>query len=83
MPTRSNAKYTAAPTDEVAVAAYLDWVAAGKPSGRDDEFWLKAEDRLRNGKSNKSAAPKPARAAMNAAATKRVSPAACPRVPPR
>lgn len=51
MPEISDVKYTAAPTDAVALAAYLDWVAAGKPSGRDDEFWLKAEARLRNGDS--------------------------------
>lgn len=50
MPATSNQKQGAVQTDEVAVAAYLDWVAAGKPPGRDDEFWLKAEDRLRNSK---------------------------------
>jgi hypothetical protein len=52
MPEMSNAKHAASPTDAVALAAYLDWVAAGKPSGRADEFWLKAEARLGNGDSD-------------------------------
>jgi len=47
--TISSTKHTAAPNDPVAVAAYLDWIAAGKPTGRDDEFWLKAEERLQVG----------------------------------
>lgn len=54
MPT-SALKNTAAPTDAVAIAAYLDWLAAGKPPGRDDEFWLKAEGRLAHSQ------PKPAK----------------------
>jgi hypothetical protein len=32
--------------DEIAVAAYGLWEAAGKPSGRDEEFWLVAKDKL-------------------------------------
>jgi hypothetical protein len=52
MPEISNAKYSASPTDAVAIAAYLDWIAAGKPTGRADEFWLKAEERLCNGDSD-------------------------------
>ena len=35
-------------TDDIARAAYLDWVDAGKPSGCDKEFWLEAEARLRH-----------------------------------
>jgi hypothetical protein len=42
---------TASPQDisaeNIAVAAYHRWLAAGKPSGRDHEFWLKAESDLR------------------------------------
>jgi hypothetical protein len=42
---------TASPQDispeNVSVAAYHRWLAAGKPSGRDHEFWLKAEMDLR------------------------------------
>jgi len=34
--------------DAIALAAYLDWVNAGKPFGRDQEFWLRAETRVRN-----------------------------------
>jgi hypothetical protein len=33
--------------DDIARAAYLDWLKAGKPSGRDNHFWLEAEARLR------------------------------------
>jgi hypothetical protein len=33
--------------EHVSVAAYHRWLAAGKPSGRDQEFWLKAEMDLR------------------------------------
>ena len=33
--------------ENVSVAAYHRWLAAGKPSGRDQEFWLKAEMDLR------------------------------------
>jgi Protein of unknown function (DUF2934) len=35
------------PHDVVAVAAYYHWLKAGQPSGRDHEFWLKAEAQLR------------------------------------
>lgn len=34
--------------DAIALAAYLDWVNAGKPFGRDQEFWLRAEAKVRN-----------------------------------
>jgi hypothetical protein len=27
--------------------AYLLWLAAGRPEGRDDEFWWQAEEELR------------------------------------
>jgi hypothetical protein len=33
--------------DDIARAAYLDWLNAGKPSGCDQKFWLEAEARLR------------------------------------
>ncbi len=29
--------------DDIRRLAYLLWEAAGKPAGRDDEFWLAAE----------------------------------------
>ena len=35
--------------DAIALAAYLDWISEGKPFGRDQEFWAKAEARLKNG----------------------------------
>jgi hypothetical protein len=35
------------PHDAVAVAAYFHWLEAGRPSGRDQEIWLKAEAQLR------------------------------------
>jgi len=35
--------------DAIALAAYLDWVSAGQPQGRDQEFWISAEARLKNG----------------------------------
>lgn len=38
-------------TDAIATAAYYHWVNAGKPAGRDQEFWLQAETELgANGK---------------------------------
>jgi hypothetical protein len=33
--------------DDIARAAYLDWLNAGKPSDSDQKFWLEAEARLR------------------------------------
>jgi len=66
MPTVNNAKQTAAPTDAVAVAAYLDWISAGKPAGRDNEFWIRAEERLRNGHPIDRKASSPARKATKA-----------------
>jgi hypothetical protein len=33
--------------DAVATAAYYQWLKAGQPTGRDQEFWLKAEAELR------------------------------------
>src|SRR5512137_745053 len=35
------------PHEVVAEAAYYHWLKAGQPSGRDQEFWLKAEAQLR------------------------------------
>jgi len=52
MQTTTGSKHTAAPGDDVARAAYLDWLAAGKPTGLDQEFWLKAEERLHKGRRN-------------------------------
>ncbi len=40
----------AATSDEVAVRAYELYVAAGRPPGRDLEFWLEAERQLRASK---------------------------------
>lgn len=47
MHTASNTKPATTPNDEIAVAAYLDWLAAGKPTGQDAEFWFRAEERIR------------------------------------
>jgi len=33
--------------DEIRVRAYELWEQAGKPEGRDDEFWQQAEQALR------------------------------------
>jgi hypothetical protein len=32
---------------DIATAAYYQWVNAGCPAGRDQEFWLKAETELK------------------------------------
>jgi len=66
--TTSAAKNTAGPNDPVAVAAYLDWISAGKPHGRDHEFWLRAEQRILNGKPK--AGKSSARKAPNASQAK-------------
>jgi hypothetical protein len=50
--------------DAIALAAYLDWVNAGKPFGRDQEFWLRAEAKVRNAAvAAKQSAPPPKAAA--------------------
>jgi hypothetical protein len=36
----------AASHDAIAQAAYYQWLKAGKPNGRDQEFWLTAEKSL-------------------------------------
>jgi hypothetical protein len=45
MTTQVPIKYTASPKDPVAIAAFQEWLAAGRPQGRDNEFWKRAEDR--------------------------------------
>ena len=35
-----------APRSAIAEAAYYQWLQAGKPSGRDQEFWFTAEKRV-------------------------------------
>lgn len=44
--------------DAIATEAFHQWLQAGKPDGRDQEFWLKAEARLRNGGSTAKATEK-------------------------
>jgi Protein of unknown function (DUF2934) len=40
----------AGPTDEqIRTHAYQLWEVAGKPDGRQDDFWQEAERELRNG----------------------------------
>ena len=36
--------------EEIAKKAYFKWLEAGKPEGRDEHFWLEAEEELRNAK---------------------------------
>ena len=49
--------------DQVALAAYLAWEKAGRPPGRDQEFWHDAETRARaaaaSAKARAAARPKP------------------------
>ena len=42
-------KTSAKNQDAIARAAYLEWINAGKPSGRDQEFWFKGEAIVENG----------------------------------
>jgi Protein of unknown function (DUF2934) len=43
----------ATPTqDQIRARAYQLWKAAGKPEGREDEFWYQAERELRSDPSN-------------------------------
>ena len=45
----SNTSRTSSHTPEaIATAAYYHWINAGKPAGRDQEFWLKAETELKS-----------------------------------
>ncbi len=48
MQTTNNTHATTS-ADAIASEAFYQWLQAGKPYGRDQEFWLKAETRLRNG----------------------------------
>lgn len=53
----------------IATEAYCQWIAAGQPAGRDQEFWLKAEAALKNngkGTTRKSTAGGPKSAAKAA-----------------
>jgi hypothetical protein len=50
MQTTNTVQHEIPTQDEIARAAYLDWLGAGKPAGCDHKFWLEAEARLRNGK---------------------------------
>lgn len=45
----TNTTHAPTSTDVIAAEAFYQWLQAGKPDGRDQEFWLKAEARLRNG----------------------------------
>ena len=56
--TNSNTTTQIADTETIARAAYLEWIRAGKPTGRDLEFWLKAEEKVRH---SNTARPLPAR----------------------
>jgi len=35
------------PRDEIAQLAYLNWQRDGRPLGRDQEYWLEAEQQLK------------------------------------
>lgn len=45
---------------EIQHAAYFLWEAAGRPAGRDQEFWFAARERLRH-RSHARILPRPAR----------------------
>lgn len=40
-------QYPPIPHDEIARLAYLNWEKEGCPSGRDQDYWLEAEQQLR------------------------------------
>lgn len=44
----------------IATEAYYQWLQAGKPAGRDQEFWLRAEARLLNPSTSAKATEKKA-----------------------
>ena len=53
-------KSQSVPRQEVVAArAYQLWEAAGRPSGRDQEFWLGAEERLQAEASSSAPPPPP------------------------
>jgi hypothetical protein len=64
---QNSVKYTASPTDPIAVAAFKDWLEAGRPAGRDQEFWRRAEARIHAAShpATNAAAPKNERGASN------------------
>jgi hypothetical protein len=64
---RNSLKQTASPTDPIAVAAFKDWLQAGRPAGRDEEFWRRAEARIHAAShvAANAAAPKNERGASN------------------
>jgi hypothetical protein len=47
-----------ADNETIARAAYLEWIGAGKPTGRDLEFWLKAEEKIRHGSTARPLPPR-------------------------
>lgn len=47
--TTHNTSATTNPSDTIATEAYYQWLKAGKPPGRDQEFWLKAEAEMKKG----------------------------------
>lgn len=46
-----------ASSDAIATAAYYHWINAGRPAGRDQEFWLQAEAEIRTNGKPVAAAP--------------------------
>ena len=44
---KNNQPHVALNQEEVAACAYLAWEKAGRPKGRDLDFWLEAEMQLR------------------------------------
>lgn len=56
-----NTPANASSADAIATAAYYQWLQAGRPAGRDQDFWLKAEAQMRTGASGvKATQGKPA-----------------------
>lgn len=54
-----------ADNEAIARAAYLEWLGAGKPTGRDLEFWLKAEEKVRHSSTAKPLPPRKAGGAIS------------------
>lgn len=68
----ANTPHATTATDAIATEAFYQWLQAGKPAGRDQEFWLKAEARLRNGGSTAKATGKK-NAATPGSATRKIA----------
>jgi hypothetical protein len=60
-----------ADNETIARAAYLEWISAGKPTGRDLEFWLKAEEKIRHSSTTKPLLPRKAGGAISHAVLSR------------